>query len=49
MIFNVNFQKTLIPGDAIVILGSSSGEFTLILFITISVTLAVCFRPAIND
>ncbi|MFD1125103.1 helix-turn-helix transcriptional regulator [Lentilactobacillus raoultii] len=46
MIFNVSFQRTLVPGDAIAIIGASSGEFTLILFITISWTLAVFFRSA---
>lgn len=45
MIFNINFQKYLIPGDTIAILAATSAEFILIILITISLTLAVFFYP----
>lgn len=48
MAFNFSFQKALDPRDVVETLGAAAGEFMLILFISISVTLAIFFKPAQN-
>ncbi|MCT3392578.1 helix-turn-helix transcriptional regulator [Lentilactobacillus hilgardii] len=46
MVLNFNFQKSLNPNNVIGTFGAAAGEFTLILLITFSMTLAIFFRPA---